>query len=113
MKKLAEGWAWFKKWAWAFALGLTAILGAGIAWDASRRRTARLADELAVEKARRKVAALDARRAALDEADEGAKAEIATIREERAAIAREIVALDNDVAAMSDEEVERAFRDLY
>jgi len=111
--RLRAAWDWFRKWAWAFVLGLVAVLGAGLVWNASRRRTARIADELAVEKARRKVAALDARRAALDERDTEHAAEIAAIREERQAIAREIVGLDADVAAMTDEEVADAFRDLY
>lgn len=113
MKKLAEVWAWLKKWGLAIAGVLAAILGAGIVWDASKRRTARLADELAVEKARRKVAALDAQRAALDARDEAHVEEIKRIETERQVIARETVALDRDVAAMSDEEVERAFRDLF
>lgn len=113
MSRLRAGWEWFRKWAWAFVLGLVAVLGAGLVWNASRRRTARLADELAVEKARRKVAALDARRAALDERDAAHAAEIEAIREERQAIAREVVGLDADVAAMTDEEVADAFRDLY
>lgn len=113
MTKLREAWAWFKEWAWAISLGLVAILGAGIVWDSSRRRTAKIADELAVERAKNKVAALDARREALNEADAAHVEEITAIQTERAAVAREIVALDNDVSAMSDEEVERAFRDLY
>lgn len=105
--------AWCRAHGKVVAATLVAILGAGWAIQYHQRKTRSLRDDLAVSKARGKVAALDARREALRERGEAAKAELATLAEERAAIQRETLSLSGDVSKLTDAEVERAFRDLY
>lgn len=113
MTRLRVVWAWLKSNAVALLVGLVAILGAGWLWGLHRGRVRRLQDEVAIEKAHRRVAALDARREALREQGEAAAAEIAKLEAERVEVQRQTVALSEEVSEMSDEEVERAFRDLY
>ena len=113
MEGLKKVWAWVKANVVGLLVGLVAVLGAGWLWGYHRRRVRSLEDELAVERAQRRVAALDARRKALEERGAEAAAELAALESERREVQRQTVALAGDVAALSDEEVERAFRDLY
>lgn len=104
---------WFKKYVKPLAVALVAMLGAGIFWKYHRGKIRSLEDQAAIEKAHRKVAALDARREALAErAAENAEA-ITAIQSEREAVQREAVALESEVADMSPDELENAFRELY
>lgn len=110
---MARIWAWIRAHTGALiALGV-AILGAGIFVAYESRRGRSLADSKALEEARLRVAALDERRRLL-EAQEGRNAaQIQAVAAQRKEVQKAALALDRDVASMSDAEVEAAFRGLY
>lgn len=112
-----------RAWAWARAhLGIllgalaalfVAVLGAGV-WLAYERRAGRsVADARTIAEARERVAALDERRRLLAADEARHAAAIEAIETQRRELQRQTVALDRDVAGLSDEEVESAFRALY
>ncbi len=113
MTAIRKAFAWIGRNVWALVVALVAILGAGIAWEYHKGKIRSLEDAKAIEEARAAVAALDAERIALAERKVENKKRIYELRVERREIQAELVGLDQDVAAMSDAEVEAAFRELY
>lgn len=113
MTTLRKVWAWLKANVAAVVIALAAALGAGIFWAYHRGKVRSLKDQKAIEEAHRKVAALDAERIALEERREENAERIAALREERRAVQEELVGIENEVRDMDDDELERAFRDLY
>lgn len=104
---------WLKRNVWAVVVALIAALGAGIFWAYHRGKVRSLEVQAAVEKAHARVAALDAEREALEERREENAARIEALEEEKRTIRAEAVALEEEVKGKTDEEIERAFRDLY
>lgn len=114
---LGKAWTWTRAHAGAvlsaLAALLVAVLGAGV-WVAYERCAGRsVADARTIAEARERVAALDERRRMLAADEARHAAAIDAIETQRREIQRQTVALDRDVAALSDEQVERAFRALY
>ncbi len=104
---------WLASNLWFVVTALVAMLGAGIFWGYHRGKIRKLEDEKAIAEARTKVAALDAEREAIGERREENAERIAEIHEERRLVQEELVSIEGDVAAMDEDELEAAFRDLY
>ena len=110
---IARAWGWTKRNAVALLSAIAVVLAGVLAWTTHRRRVGSLRDEIAVEKAGKLVAALDARREALAERDDDVAEEIAEVQRERTRVMREAVAIVDDVERMSDEQVVRAWQEIY
>lgn len=104
---------WLASNVWVVVVALVAMLGAGIFWGYHRGKIRSLEDEKAIAEAHAKVSALDAEREALEERRKENAERIVELRKERRMVQAELVAIEDDVAAMDDDELERAFRDLY
>lgn len=113
MSWLKEAWAWLCRNVWAVVVALVAMLGAGIFWQYRKGKILKLEDQVALEKARRQLAALDARRKELEKQSNGKAVEIEALRVQRMNVKREVVQTVEKVGAMTDAEVESAFQDLY
>ena len=111
--KFKKALEWIKRNVWAVVVALVAALGTGIFWAYHNGKVRSLQVQKAVEKAHSKVAALDAERLALDERKEENLERIKAIEHEKNSIKVELVSLDRDIGEMSDEDIEKAFRDLY
>lgn len=105
--------AWLKRNVWAVVVALVAALGAGIFCAYHRGKVRSLETQAAVERAHRRVAALNAEREALEERRTVNAERIERLEEEKKTIQAEAVALEEDVKGKTDEEIARAFRDLY
>ncbi len=113
MDKLKGAWAWIRSNAVAILVAIVAVLGAGIFWGYHNRKIRSLETEVAIKEAHRQVAALDERRHNLAERAKDNAEVIASVQTERYEIQRRVVALDQEVAGMSDAAVEEAFRAMY
>lgn len=105
--------AWLKDNVWAVVVALVAALGAGIFWAYHRGKIRSLEAQRAIEKAHREVARIDGQITELEVRKEENRVHIEELQAARKEVQRRTVELEEDVKGMSDEEVERAFQNLY
>jgi len=112
MDKLKGAWRWVRDHAVAILGAIAALLA--VAWGIhyARRRIGGLRDRVAVEEARREIAADTARRDALIEQADGREADVEEIDARLAANHRRIVEAHEGTEGMADSEVEDAFARL-
>ena len=110
--KMRSAWHWARDNAAALLGGLAALLA--VAWGIhyARRRAGGLSDRVAVESARREIAALTARRDALTEHSDEREPEVAEIDTALAINRRRIVEAHVGTGDMSSDEVEREYAGL-
>ena len=113
MTWLKRAWAWLTHNLWVLAVAAGAMLGAGVLWQYRKGRILKLEDDVALEQARAKVAALDARRAALAAQSDADQAALDRLAKDRAALKVEAAAIVQRVDRMDGPDLERAFRELY
>lgn len=109
---MKKAWRWVCDHVSTILVFLVAVLGAGMLWDYQRRKLLSLKEQLAVQKAKSEIAALQARKTALLERADEKTAEIEEIDRKLVENRRMIVAQHEDVATMSDREIEDAFARL-
>lgn len=106
---LRYSWVWLKDHLTAILGGLVLVLGAYLLWRRQQGQIASLSDALAVERARRDVAALQERRRSLMAQADEKSAEVAAVDAQLVANQRAAVEAATRVQGMSDAEVASEF----
>ena len=106
-------WRWVRDHVEAVAVAAVAIVLGFLAWGAYQRKVARLNDAIKVERARVRVAGLEARRETYEAREAELEREEVKISAEIAAVRREAVAVREDVEGKSDDEIAARFNELY
>lgn len=106
-------WHWIREHVEAVSVAAIALLLGFIAWGAWRRQVNSLRDAIAVEKARARVAALEARREAHEARDAELEREENELTEALHAARRQAVAVREEVEGKSNEEIAARFNSLY
>ena len=104
---------WLKDNVTSIIVAFIAALGAGVFWSYHRGKIRSLESQKAIERAHREVAHIDGQIAELESRKEENRSRIESLQESRYLLQRQTLELETDVRKMSDEQIERAFRDLY
>jgi len=110
--KIKKAWAWVRDRAVVILTLIVSVLVAILAYKHYRKKVGSLKDAVTVERAKREVAALESRRDALSEQAGAADARVGEIDDKIRATRRRAVAVREEVAALSDDEVLERFEEL-
>jgi predicted HNH restriction endonuclease len=106
-------WDWIKK-SWAYvAIAASVVVGFFFYWRRREDKIDSLEDQLAVEKASKKVAHLEGSLSEQEKQIEEKKVEIITLQREREAVRQQLGQVHEATKGMTNEEVADAFRKLY
>lgn len=113
MKKIKKVLIWLRDHIWTVVVASVALLGAGIFWSYYRGQIRSLQTQQLIDKAHGEVARIDKDIAGIEERKVINASIIQQLEEEKNEIKKRTLSLERDISEMSNEEVERAFQNLY
>lgn len=109
---MSAAWAWLKEHALALVAGIATLLGALLLYKRHRDELRSVRDALAVEKARRDVSTLTAKRDVILQTTHAQDAKVVELDQRIADNKRLVVETRNRVQDLTDEEIADSFRRL-